>query len=100
MNSSENITLSLKEAVAVAAIRGKLCSSEYKLLAEWLDCYDYVIPAERKLEPDMIDVIHDYLHVDSAKKLFRLWLIIDWIESCLTIKEQERILEWTLGSSF
>jgi hypothetical protein len=39
-----------RQYLVVAAIKNKLPFWHYKLLAEWLDCYQYVLPSDRELK--------------------------------------------------
>lgn len=94
----------LRVALAWVAIRDTLPFTDYKLLAEWLDCYEYILPAARQLSPFIAGRLTDNLKVLGIKRtsrdLFTAWLLADLIESTLTLKEQGRLHVWMNGSNY
>ena len=61
--------------------------NSYKLLAEWLGVYQYILPANRKFLMVEASITTPY---DACK----LWKYLAGIETLLTIEEQA--LAWTL----
>lgn len=92
------VQLTCNEALGVVAIRYKMSRVTYRFLAEWLNCYSYVIPAERELSTFLMRKISYPVTVlgttHSSSDWFKIWLLADLIECTLTKKEQERILSW------
>ena len=73
------------------AIRHNISFTDFKTLAEFLECYNYVLPDDRGL---LFDVTA-YLvkgHGGSKQKIFQAWLNADLIETCLTEKMQHKLL--------
>ena len=85
------------EALGVIAVRQSISRADFRALAEWLDCYQYVLPANRKLCNELVTRIVHLPTVTSARELFIAWLTIDLIESCLEYHQQERIIKWMIA---
>lgn len=89
--------LTCNEALGVIAIRYHLTLNDFKLLAEWLDCYNYVLPANRVLDTELIFHIASRT-IRSPSDIFKLWLASDLLFSCFTLAEQKNILSWMLST--
>lgn len=88
------LPITLHEAVVCKALQSNLSFSEYKLLAEWLECYNYVLPAKRSLESKFVALWVDKDTFNSSLGVYKLWMICNIIESCLPSINQLRILSW------
>lgn len=60
---------------------------QYKLLAEWLEVYQYILPSERRL-------ISITITLSTSFTAYNLWQRLNHIDTLLTIEEQA--LSWTL----
>lgn len=67
---------------------------DYKLFAEWLGCYNYILPAQRITIPKLIPAIAIYLN-SNISTLFDKTFAIDTNFNSLIQKE---ILQWILDS--
>lgn len=72
----------IRQHLTIAAITNKLSYSDYRVLAEWLECYQYVLPNDRVLK--CIPIINITCSLDALK----LWLLCDLIQSTMTGTEQ------------
>jgi hypothetical protein len=63
---------------------------KYKILTEWLDCYQYILPQDRELGPAITATIN------GPHNCYLLWQFIDLLYNCLTYAEQEYV--WKLIS--
>lgn len=86
------ITLELDESIVFVALKHNLSFNEYKLLAEWLDCYNYVLPADRALHTAFIRYMTPRFY--TSTDVFKLWMKANIIESTLTWHKQGRLLSW------
>lgn len=87
--------LSIREYVAIAGIKARLCSSEYLLLSGWLGGYTYVLPEDRILDSRLIrKIFHLIPVIHHSTQIFKLWLVADWIQSSINQDEQQRIASW------
>lgn len=87
-----NLKLTLREAVTYTTIEDSRCFADHKLLCEWLDCYQYIVPSNRKLDSNIIELVMAGRSI--AHEIFIAALICDLVESTLTLNEQYRITSW------
>lgn len=94
--------ISLPTALALQYLNGNLkCFQDYKLLAEWLGCYQYALPDKRQNIPEELAIkVMVYLmrtkHKDSTRMAaYRAWEFILLCEHLNTEVLEE--LSWTLG---
>jgi hypothetical protein len=79
----------LRCRLAALAYECRLTTLTFKALAEWLDCYQYILPDNRRLL--QVEVIFD-----DAMDVYNLWQWMRMVECSLTIDEQ--YLSWKLIS--
>lgn len=84
----------INEGLGIQVTRGRLNPTEYKRIAEWLNCYTYIIPSERRLHRNLVEGVLYYNNIYTSSMLFKFWLIFDCIETCFNLTEQERILKY------
>jgi len=101
----------LRVALAWVAIRDTLPFTDYKLLAEWLDCYQYVLPDNREIEEDFFITLFRWLDYITYEKfiagrtqgksfIFKTWYYGDLAMSTLTPAEQLGVAKWMRGSNY
>lgn len=92
------INLCLLEALTITTIKHRRSFSDHRLLAEWLDCYQYVMPADRKLDDELAADIYLYAtntpHRLRARDVFHGWLLAELVETTCTLQNQRNILSW------
>lgn len=88
-----SITLELDEAVVFVALKHNLTFNEYKLMAEWLDCYNYVLPLERGLSDKFIHCLC-YYPPRTPTDIYKTWMKSNIVYTTLTIAKQVKILSW------
>lgn len=88
------IHLTLQEAVVVKSLECNLSFSEYKLLAEWLDAYNYVLPANRGLDPNYIALLSGDTPLINTLEVYKLWMKCNIIETTLTVAQQIKVNQW------
>jgi hypothetical protein len=89
-----SVKLTMYESIMVGYINGTISHEASRFLADWLGCREYVIPANRVSNTNLISYVIYHTETKTAKDLFNLWLLVDTIESSLTRESQERILSW------
>lgn len=86
--------------MAVVAIQKKLPFTVYKQLGEWLGCYNFIPRADRALSTILTHKVIHQLNVitpgkkRSASEVFQAWLLLDMLETTLTVQEQTRVAIW------
>lgn len=93
METSIKPAAQVRAHLVVAATKHKLPYWHYKLLAEWLECYQYVLPNQRALRiiPDMrIKVREDAMHI---------WQLCDLYE-CTLLPYEQLLLAQNQGKGF
>lgn len=90
------IVLTLAESTVLSCVRANKSFSEYKLLAEWLDCYQYILPANQHLDYKWIHMLAgtDCSKINSTTDIHMVWWKCLIVENALSRNEQERILQW------
>jgi hypothetical protein len=88
-----SITLELDEAVIVTALKSNLTFGEYRLLSEWLDCYNYVLPNDRGLSTKFLNSVCQTYFI-SPTDIYALWMKSNLIHTTLTVAKQVSILSW------
>lgn len=76
-----------------ATTKHRLPYWEYKLLAEWLDCYQYILPARRNLR------ITPRINIKCSMDALQLWQLCDLYVTTLAPEEQ-LILALTVGKNY
>lgn len=71
-----------KSVILALAIKHKMTFSNVDLLYNWFDCFDYILPSERKL------VLLPVVEVTCARDVLSMWLLCNIIESRWTVAEQ------------
>ena len=82
VNNTPKSASVIRAHCVVAAIMHKLPHWHYKLLTEWLDCYQYVPPASRNLKCIPIVPIH------RAIDVIKMHNLCDILETTMTPSEQ------------
>lgn len=77
----------LRCRLAAQAWKCRLTFLKFKKLCEWLDCYQYINPDDRKLAPFSIIV-------GDLSAAYTVWKFADILHCCLTTNEQEIV--WKL----
>lgn len=70
-----------RQCLLVAITNHRLPYYQYKLLAEWLDCYEYILPDDRCL------AIYPTRKPTCSRDVIRMWQVCDTYES-FTREEQ------------
>lgn len=91
---SDTIASQLRCNLVNISIKYQISFQDYRLLGEWLGCYQYVKPADRILLGDIAHELLMHAQVQRAKDVMKVWLLCDLIESTLTLDEQRKILKW------
>lgn len=89
-----SVTLELDEAVVFVALKKNLSFNEYKLLADWLDCYNYVLPANRELSIVFVNTIIGF-YPKSPTEIYKTWMKANLVNTTLTLVKQLKIISWT-----
>lgn len=89
-----HVTLTLQEAVTLKAIECNLLFNEYKLLAEWLEAYQYVLPNNRGLDVNFSAKMCKREYLSSCSGVYKFWMICNIVETSLLPIQQSRILTW------
>ena len=63
--------LTLAESLAICTYKNQLTPSTHRMLADWLDCYKYILPADRDLNESALmipprskyDILHIYYFI-------------------------------------
>lgn len=80
-------TLSLRESLAILSYKNQLSLGNYRSLADWLDCYKYILPSDRVLNHSALSIPprtqYDILHLYHFTVL---------LETCYTSSEQSNII--------
>jgi hypothetical protein len=88
----------IQTACLIAAINGKLTPNNYKLFAEWLGGYDYVVPDDRFLSYALIQhMLIEAPPILTPTYMFTLWIASDILYHNASAETQQEILRWTLG---
>lgn len=83
----------MQEAVGIVAIKYSIPFQEFKQLSEWLDCYEYRLPADRVLNSEL--VLHAASeNIKAPVDVFKMWLVSDILYTCFSYGSQERMLLW------
>lgn len=61
----------------------------YKLLAEWLEVYDYILPADRKVNKALLHYLVD--HCETISEIYSFTFVLENMSQAT----QKRILQWT-----
>lgn len=88
--------LTLKESLAVLAYKQSILENKYRVLAEWLDCYDYILPADRTLNHSALSIQPSS---ESTSKVYTLYMFTVLLESHYTSQEQSNIIRYLLCST-
>ena len=87
------MALSCIEVCIVLAIKHKLRYLEFRLLAEWLDCYNPIMPANRMLLKELPKILLP--SATTSTEYYIAWELADIISTNCTIENQRNIL-WKL----
>lgn len=60
----------------------RLSFNDYRLLGEWLGCYDYVLPKDRVLK------MYPIIPIKNAQDALAVYLLCDIYQSTMTATEQ------------
>jgi hypothetical protein len=74
----------MRNWLVLATTKHKLAYHNYKLLAEWLDCYQYVLPNERVLR------VTPKIKITCSLDALQVWQLCDLYNS--TLKPYEQVL--------
>lgn len=80
------IFTSLASELRIRLSAKQLPFHKYKRLCEWLNCFQYIPPDDRKIAKELYKLPH--LTQNRALELFAFALWLDCVESTLTIPEQ------------
>lgn len=94
---SKPIILELDESIVFVALKYDLSFNEYKLLADWLECYNYVLPAERGLINSFVMSWQSEVF-ETPTQIYKLWMKSNLIYTTLTPAKQRRIMSWLITS--
>lgn len=72
--------------IRIRLISKQMPFHKYKRLCEWLNCFQYINPDDRKIVKELYKLPH--LSQNRALELFAFALWLDCVESCLTPQEQ------------
>lgn len=89
-----SVVLELDEAIVFVALKHNLSFNEYKLMAEWLDCYNYVLPVSRGLHDSFVTWWKDSDVFDSPTDIYKLWMKSNLIYTTLMPHQQRKLLSW------
>lgn len=77
------------EALGVLTYKLSLSFPQYRILCEWLDCYEYIPPLIRILNESALYI--PPLNTSSSS-FYSLWSFIVILENCYTSQEQSHII--------
>lgn len=103
MNAPMIPSLSMYESLMAGSIKGTISHEALIHLSRWLGCKEYVLPADRSetsvgpLISYSLNACTDFL--TNKADVFELYLLLDDIETSLSIESQQRILSWIQDSS-
>lgn len=87
--------LTVRESLAILSYKQSLSFPTYRALAEFLDCYQYILPADRTLNHSALSVSPSPL---SAHKVYCLYQFTILLENHYTSAEQSNIIRYILCS--
>ena len=82
MDCAQINSTDLRFATLAITIKYSLSYWEYKLLAEYLGCYTYILPRARSL------VILPATKITCAQDVFKQWALSDIIQSSMSRQDQ------------
>lgn len=85
MCSTINFTDATSE-LRIRLVAKQLPFHRYKRLCEWLNCFQYINPDDRKIAKELL--VLPELSVHRATELFAYSIWLDCVESTLTLEEQ------------
>lgn len=102
MEKSESTDSKLRLAWVRKAIEHNMSFQDYRLVTEWLGCFQYVLPDDRNLLGGVVSELAERLirnlrkngWVKSKSIVFGMYLQADLIETTLTIEEQKELMPW------
>lgn len=94
VQSTDAINSKLRVNLFKLAVKYDSALSNYMLLAEWLGCYQYVLPADRKGMPFELTGELAQRHFKIPSEVFRTWLLVDKAYINLTYEEQIEVGKW------
>ena len=91
--------MNIQSACFIASINGKLCSRDYRLFAEWLGGYEYVLPEQRKLNPLLVNLLEPIVTTNkpTSHNYFLLWEVACRIEVSLNSFNQSEVAQYYLS---
>lgn len=69
--------------------RGKITYVDFQKLSKWTNCYDYILPFQRSILPEL----SDYLYFHRPYNLFFLALCVSHIEANFSQEQQFLLLK-------
>jgi hypothetical protein len=63
-----------------------------QLIYEWLGLDPWRVPAERQLDPRLINLVYQYRRPSTLREVQGLWLELDFIQSSFTPEEQNELV--------
>ena len=85
--------LTLRESLAVIAYRDSLTFPQYRLLSEWLGCYQYILPISQEMAPSMLSLSPAKPEISSTLQLYYYQILLS---KCYTLREQSNIIRYIL----
>ncbi len=92
--------------IAAASIKASLDYQAFRLITEWLGCYNYILPDDRDLDFDLLSYLLSGVAAltkrdksRAASRVFTAYLIADYIESCIKIKDQREVVRLLTGEA-
>lgn len=94
MTSFDSLDSELRTRLAAK----RLPFHKYKCLCEWLNCFQYINPDSRVVSQVLAKNLFPF-SLWRASEVFQMWLLLDTIETSLTIQEQLCLLELLINES-
>lgn len=83
--------LTISEALTVLSYKQSLTFSSYRTLAEWLDCYAYILPADQELRESALYIPP----VNRFREAYiSLWAFHLQLQNHCTQEEQSNIIRY------
>lgn len=92
------VKLNIQESVLIKVLEYNINYPDYRLLAEWLGCYQYIPADSRKLHIPLVNKLIE--SIQTSTDLFIVWLLSDIIVTSYTEHSQKRILSWIKDSNY
>lgn len=93
----------LRIALTCSAIEKNLTFPDYKLISEWLECYEYIQPKHRILHTNLLESLLKFklaqARPPNKSVAFKIWYYSDLVESCLNSAEQLEVAKWMKESN-